>query len=385
MHEFTLHMPTKFVFGYNSFKRAGKEIRHHALKVLIVCSSGSVIRNGYLDELLNQLEAVGVRADVYDKVTSNPRVSMIDAGGRLAKNLHVDAIVGLGGGSAMDSAKGIAIVAKLDGSIWNYTAGHKTVHESLPVICIPTLSATGSEGNAYGVVTNDETKDKSSFVCFAAKPKVSIIDPKLNASVPVEYLYDGAVDIITHASEAYFSSGENAILNDGITLAIVKSVVESLNRLIKDPDDKDARATFTWASTLALVGVNDAGREGPYPIHAIEHALSGMYDISHGRGLAMLFPKYLEMFKNLLAEKIINFAKIFNPNTASADEGIDAFKTWLKSIDRDLMFKDLDLPDDKLSELADSVIRAAGNKHGQIGAPKAMGKEEIIKLYKMCV
>ena len=385
MHEFVLHMPTKFGVGQGVVNRAGKEIRRHALKVLIVCSSGSVIRNGYLDNLLNQLEEAGVRADVYDKVTPNPRVSMVDTGGRLAKNLNVDAIIGLGGGSSMDAAKGVAMVAKLDGSIWDYTAGHKTVHDSLPVVCIPTLSATGSEGNAYGVVTHDETMDKSAFVCFAAKPVVSIIDPELNASVPSNYLYDGAVDIITHTSEAYFSSGEDAPLNDGITLTIIKSVVESLARLQKNPKDTDARSTFTWASTLALMGINDAGREGPFPIHSIEHALSGTYDISHGRGLAMLFPKYLEMYKDMLANKITAFGKVFDPAVLNADEAILAFRKWLASIDRDLMFKDLNLPDDKLSELADSVIRSAGNKHGKIGGPKEMGKEDIIKLYKMCI
>jgi alcohol dehydrogenase YqhD (iron-dependent ADH family) len=385
MHEFTLHMPTKFVFGHDVFQRAGKEIRRHALKVLVVCSSGSVIKNGYLDNLLNQLEEAGVRADVYDKVMPNPRVSIIDAGGRLAKNLNVDAVVGLGGGSSMDAAKGVAMIAKNGGSIWDYTAGHKTVHDSLPVICIPTLSATGSEGNAYGVVSNDETMDKNSFVCYGARPVVSIIDPELTSTVPVAYLYDGAVDIITHSTEAYFSSGENAILNDGITLALVKSVVESLDRLKKDPKDKDARSTFTWASTVALVGINDAGREGPFPIHSIEHALSGMYDISHGRGLAMLFPKYLEMFKEMLSDKIIDFGKVFNSDITNADEAILAFRTWLKSIDRDLMFSDLDIPSDKLEELADSVLRTAGNKHHQIGAPRAMGKEEIIALYKMCL
>ena len=385
MHEFTLHMPTKFVFGYGAFHRAGKEIRRHALKVLIVCSSGSVIKNGYLDDLLNQLEDLGVRADVYDKVMPNPRVSMIDAGGRLAKNLNVDAVVGLGGGSAMDAAKGIAMVAKNDGSIWDYTAGHKTVHDSLPVICIPTLSATGSEGNAFGVVSNDKTMDKSAFVCYGARPVVSIIDPELTSTVPVDYFYDGAVDIITHSTEAYFSSGEDAPLNDGITLALVKSVVESLERLRKDPKDKDARSTFTWASTVALVGINDAGREGPFPIHSIEHALSGMYDISHGRGLALLFPKYLEMFKEMLSEKIINFGKVFNPKVLNADEAIMSFRIWLQSIGRDLMFSDLNIKEDKLEELAESVLRTAGNKHNQIGAPKPMGKKEIIELYKKCI
>ena len=385
MHEFTLHMPTRFVFGHDVFKRAGKEIRRHALKVLIVCSPGSVVRNGYLDDLLNQLETAGVRADVYDKVMPNPLVSMVDAGGRLAKTLNVDAVVAIGGGSAMDAGKGIAIVAKHDGSIWDYTVGHKTMKDSLPVICIPTLSATGSEGNPNGVVTNDETQDKSAFVCHGTRPVVSIIDPELTSSVPTDYFYDGAVDIITHATEAYFSSKEDAPLNDGITLAIVKSVVESLDRLIANSKDKDARSTFAWASTVALVGINDGGREGPFTIHSVEHALSGMYDISHGRGLAVLFPKYLEMFKDMLAGKIIDFGKVFDSSVKTADEGIAAFRKWLAAIDRDLLFSDLGLPSDKLSELADSVIRTAGNKHGKIGAPKEMGKKDIIALYKKCI
>jgi alcohol dehydrogenase YqhD (iron-dependent ADH family) len=385
MHEFTLHIPTKFIFGNGVFNRAGREIRKTAQKVLIVCSSGSVVKHGYLDTILNLLEAVGVRADVYDKVTPNPRVSMVDAGGRLAKSLHVDAVVGLGGGSAMDAAKGVAIVAKQDGSIWDYTTANKTVHESLPVICIPTLSATGSEGNAYGVVTNDETLDKAAFVCRGARPVLSIIDPELTMTVPRDYILDGAVDIITHVCEAYFSSYDNdAICNDKITLALTETVVLALDRILKDPEDADARASLAWASTLALIGINEAGREGPHTIHVVEHALSGMFDISHGRGLALIFPKYLTFFKKLLSEKLPSFGRVFDPAVQTPDAAIAAFETWLGSIDRNLMFGNLDIPSSAIPALADSVLRTAGNKNNEIGAPKAMTRDDIIALYNMC-
>jgi alcohol dehydrogenase YqhD (iron-dependent ADH family) len=385
MHEFTLHIPTKFIFENGVFQRAGREIRKSAQKVLIVCSSGSVIKHGYLDALLNLLESVGVRADVYDKVTPNPRVSMVDAGGRLAKSLHVDAVIGLGGGSAMDAAKGVAIVAKQDGSIWDYTTANKTVHESLPVICIPTLSATGSEGNAYGVVTNDETLDKSAFVCRGARPVLSIIDPELTMTVPRDYILDGAVDIITHVCEAYFSSYDNdAICNDKMALALTETVVLALDRILKDPEDADARAALAWASTLALIGINEAGREGPHTIHVVEHALSGMFDISHGRGLALIFPKYLTFFKGLLSEKIPPFGRVFDPAVQTPDAAIAAFEAWLGSIDRNLMFGDLDIPSSAIPALADSVLRTAGNKNNEIGAPKAMTRDDIIALYKMC-
>ncbi|MCK4812961.1 MAG: iron-containing alcohol dehydrogenase [Candidatus Marinimicrobia bacterium] len=385
MHDFILHIPTKFVFGNNVFQRSGNEIRKIALKVLIVCSSGSAVKNGYLDTLLNLLEEAGVRADVYDKVMPNPRVSMIDAGGRLAQNLNVDAIIGLGGGSAMDAAKGVAMVAKHGGSIWDYTIKHKTLHSSLPVICIPTLSATGSEGNAYGVITHDETLDKNAFVCASTKPVLSIIDPQLTTLVPMDYLLDGAVDIITHATEAYFTSTEDAIFNDKLSLSLTESVIEALARILKNPDDVDARATLAWVSTVALIGINEAGREGPHSIHVIEHALSGMFDISHGRGLAMLFPKYLTMFKDVVANKLIPFGKIFDPEVDSADSAITAFTAWLKNINRDLMFDDFNIPADAIPALADSVLRTSGNKNNQIGAPRAMDKKDIETLYRMCV
>ncbi|MBW6457661.1 MAG: iron-containing alcohol dehydrogenase [FCB group bacterium] len=386
MHDFTLHIPTKFIFGNGVFQRAGREIRKIAQKVLIVCSSGSVVKHGYLDTLLNLLEAAGVRADVYDKVTPNPRVAMVDAGGRLARSLHVDAVIGLGGGSAMDAAKGVAMVAKQEGSIWDYTTANKTVHESLPVICIPTLSATGSEGNAYGVVTNDETLDKAAFVCRDARPVLSIIDPELTMTVPRDYLLDGAVDIITHVCEAYFSSvNEDAVCNDKITLALTETVVLTLNRILRDPADADARAAFAWASTLALVGINEAGREGPHTIHVVEHALSGMFDISHGRGLAMIFPKYLTLFKDLLADKLPPFGRVFDPSVQTPDEAVASFTAWLSSIDRDLMFPDFNIPADAIPALADSVLRTAGNRSNEIGAPKAMKRDNIIALYEMCV
>jgi butanol dehydrogenase len=386
MHEFTLHIPTKFIFGNGVFQRSGKEIKKIAQKVLIVCSSGSAVKYGYLDTLLDLLAESGVRADVYDKVMPNPRISMVDAGGRLAKSLHVDAVIGLGGGSAMDAAKGIAIVARHGRSIWDYTTSNKTVHESLPVICIPTLSATGSEGNAFGVVTHDETLDKGAFVCRGARPVLSIIDPVLTMSVPRDYLLDGAVDIITHACEAYFSSYDNdAICNDKMTLALTETVVLTLDRILNDPEDANARAALAWASTLALIGINEAGREGPHTIHVAEHALSGMFDISHGRGLALLFPKYLIMFKDLLGEKLIPFGKIFDPKVTSPDESIDAFRSWLSRIDRDLMFEDMNLPAKAIPALADSVLRTSGNKNDQIGAPRPMSRDDIIDLYRMCV
>lgn len=385
MRDFSLHIPTKFIFGPKVLDRAGKEIRPHALKVLIVCSSGSVIRHGILDRLLNSFTDAGIRADVYDKVTPNPKVSMIDAGGRLAQNLNVDAVIGLGGGSAMDAAKGIAIVARHGGSIWDYIAHKKTVHTSLPVISIPTLSATGSEGNAYGVVTDDDTLDKASFVCWGARPLLALIDPELTLSVPTDYVVDGAVDIISHSIEAYFTSKDHAPLNDRMSLAMVETVVETLPLIIKEPENIEHRNVLAWTATMALNNINDAGREGPWPIHALEHPLSGQFDISHGRGLAMMLPAYLSYFKGKLGDKLIRFGKCFNSEIKTDDEAISALIDWLKNIDRYLSFADLNIPETSIPDLADSVLRISGNKNNQLAGPEFMDKQHITAIYKLCL
>jgi butanol dehydrogenase len=386
MRSFTLHIPTRFVFGNDNLERSGKEIRPLAQKVLIVCSSGSVVRTGMLDRLLKSLEAAGIIADVYDQVTPNPRVSMIDKGGKLAADLRAEAIIGLGGGSAMDAAKGVAIVAQNGTSIWNYVHINGFAKQALPVIAIPTLSATGSEGNGFGVVTHDETLQKLSFVSPAVRPILSIIDPKLTMSVPEDYFRDGVVDVITHSIEAYISSKDYAPLNDRFSLALIKTAIEMGEKILADPENLEYRGVFAWTAMMALNGINDAGREGPYPVHTMEHPLSGLYDLSHGRGLALLLPRYLRYFQEEKAEKITAFGQaVFDGAIQNADEALTAFENWLEKFQRRLTFQSLNIPQEAIPALVDMVFETMANRKGNISGPREMSRDDLMAIYQRCL
>ncbi len=386
MRDFTLHIPTKFIFGIDTVNRIGKEIRKIANTVLIVCSSGSVKETGLLQRIEDNLQKSNVKVYVYDKVQPNPTTSIIDNGAKFIKDLNIDAIIGLGGGSAIDTAKGIGIVAKNEKSIWDFVHINKTTKKSLPIIAIPTISGAGSEGNPYGVVTNDQTKEKVSFICYDARPKISIIDPKLTLTVPTDYLIDGAIDIIIHSLEAYFSSKDIAPLNDRISLSIAKTVIEILPKIVENKNDLELRKTLSWSAVLALNDINDSGREGAYPMHALEHPLSGHYNISHGRGLAMIFPRYLEYFSELKTEKIINFGKfVFDNSIKTTDDVNIHLQKWLKQFNRDLSFKDFNIPEMEIKNFVDEIIKINGNRFDRISGPREMNREDISNIYNNCI
>jgi len=386
MRNFTLHIPTKFIFGIDSVERIGKEIKKFANNVLVVCSSGSVKNSGLLDKIKKNLKDSKVKFSIYDKVKPNPTVSIIDNGAKFVKNLNIDAIIGVGGGSAIDTAKGIGIVAENGKSIWDFVHINKTVKRSLPIIAIPTISAAGSEGNPYGVVTNNDTKEKVSFICYSARPKISIIDPKLTLTVPKDYLIDGAIDIIVHAIEAYFTTKDFAPLNDRFSLSIVKTVVEILPKIIKDPNDLELRGILSWSAVMALNDINDSGREGAYPMHALEHPLSGHFNVSHGRGLAMIFPRYLEYFSELKSEKIINFGKsIFDSSLERTEDVIIAIENWLELFGRKIKFSDLGIPDNAINTFTEEVMKINGNRFGKISGPRQMNKDDVKNIYNNCL
>jgi alcohol dehydrogenase YqhD (iron-dependent ADH family) len=381
MRPFTLHIPTRFVFGWGNLDRIGLETKRFAQKVLIVCSSGSAIKTGTLDRVIRSLAGEGIEVDVFDQVTPNPRVSMVNRAGELARDLKVQAIIGLGGGSAMDTAKGAAIVAVNGGSIWDYVHIHKTVNNALPVVAIPTLSATGSEGNAYGVVTHDETRQKAGFVCYATRPKVAVIDPELTLSVPEDYLKDGAVDIISHALEAYFTTRDEAPLNDGLSLLLTRTAAEAIQHILKDPVAQLPRETFAWTATLALSDLNDAGREGPYAMHALAHPLSGLYDISHGRALALIIPRYLKTFLDVCHNKILKLGETFGYPGTDSGEALHTFINFLHSIDRDLSWKDLNIQNPDIDLLTDHVFALNQNRKGFVQGPRSMTRDDVKTIY----
>jgi alcohol dehydrogenase YqhD (iron-dependent ADH family) len=395
MLDFQLHMPTRIVFGRGVVEQAGAEAAKIAGKAMVVTGRTATKKTGVLDRVVKSLEAAGVEVVVFDKIEPNPRTHTVDEGGRIAREEKVGLIIGLGGGSPMDAAKAIATVA-LSGhpSHW-YISGNRTgkwkellpVQEALPIMTIPTLAATGSEANSGGVLTHEETKEKGGMNGPALFPKVAVIDPELTFTVSPEYTADGAVDMFTHLYEAYLTGEEDAIVQDHITEGLIRAVVENGPIAVKEPTHYEARAALMWASTLALIGIPNAGRGGTFPVHAMEHTLSAWYDISHGRGLAILAPAY---FKRVAEDRPHRLARLGRnvfgvqeaDDRAAAEKTIDATIEWFKSMNVYLKLRDVGISRDTLAPMAAEAVRVGGRGEGFIKATRQLDEKEVLAIYE---
>jgi len=387
--------PTRVIFGAGEFSRLGEEASAIGKHALIVTGKSSTRKSGVLDKSIELLNASGVDSTVFDEIEPNPRSTSIDRAASIVKESACDFVIGLGGGSPMDAAKVISVVAAGGGSSWDYIYHSpdvevRPVESALPIITVPTLAATGSEANGGAVVTNWEENDKAPLIHPMMYPVFSIVDPELSISVPTNYTADGGVDIISHAMETYFSSPVFTPLQDRITEGIIRTVMESLPRAVKDGTDLEARTQLSWCSTVALCGIPNAGRLGGFPIHAIEHALSAHYDISHGRGLSILMPHIMKHTSEHKLDKYVAFARnIFfvdvdsmSPQDA-AIEGISRFVDWQKTVGMHLSLSDVGIDKSKFDEMADDTIRLYGYGEKFINNLRPLYREDILKILEM--
>jgi len=394
MQNFIFNNPIKMIFGPGELNKIGIEAKAIGKKAMIVTGKGSASKFNILSSVLKHLKKAGVETVVFDKVEPNPRIITVDEAAQIARKGKCDLIIGLGGGSPMDAAKAIAAGAAENVPIWDLIPHGQTpkpLTRALPIIEIPTLAATGSEGNCGGVFTNWETHEKAVLFHPILYPKVSIIDPELTLTVPENYTIDGGIDIICHVIEGFFTGVDKTPIQDRFALSIVRVVMDSLPQVIESPKDIDARSQLSWASTLALSGLINLGRGGSYPLHAIEHALSGYYDISHGRGLAILLPRLMEYSYSSRPEKYAMMAReLFGINENSKDENqmakasVDGIIKFLKSVKCYLKLSDVGITDDsRFEQMADDTLKIYSADGKSLNNPKLLFKEDIIEVYRM--
>ncbi|ASS74555.1 butanol dehydrogenase [Tumebacillus algifaecis] len=395
MLNFQLSMPTRILFGRGEVEKAGAEAAKMAGKVLLVTGRTATRKTGVLQRVINSLETAGVEVVVFDKIEPNPRTHTVDEGGRIAREEGCELIIGLGGGSPMDAAKAIAAVALSGHPSHEYIAGNQTgrwrellpVQEALPIMTIPTLAATGSEANNGGVLTHEETKEKGGFSGPALFPKVTIIDPELTFTVSPEYTADGAVDMFTHLYEAYLTGADDALVQDHLTEGLIRAAVENGPIAVQEPTHYEARAALMWASTLALIGLTGAGRGGSFPMHQMEHTLSAFYDISHGRGLAILAPAY---FKRVAVDRPDRLARMGRncfgvtelDDKVAAEKTIDAVIAWFKSMNVYLKLSDLGIEREMLATMAEESVRVGGRGQAFIPATRELDVKEVLAIYE---
>jgi alcohol dehydrogenase YqhD (iron-dependent ADH family) len=343
---------------------------------------------------MDYLEREGVSAVVFDQVEPNPRATTVDKAGEIARKNSCDSVIGVGGGSPMDAAKAIAVAAVEDKPIWNFIPHGNgepiPVTRALPIMEIPTLAATGSEANCGGVITNWETHEKAVLSSRYLYPKVSVIDPELTLSVPPDYTADGGIDIICHVIETFFTGVEDTPVQDRFALAVIKTVIENLPRAIKDIQDVSTRTNLSWAAAVALSGMVNSGRGGSYPIHALEHALSGHYDISHGRGLAILLPAVMEYSfmarprkYSMLARELFDIHRNGKSDEELASEGVQRMKDFLQSVDRLLTLKDVGITsEEKFERMAEDTLRIYGVNQEYLVNPRPLYRDDIVTIFK---
>ncbi|MDD3342597.1 MAG: iron-containing alcohol dehydrogenase [Sulfurospirillaceae bacterium] len=360
MVDFTYHNPTKIEFGKNKEKFIGSALAEDNItKVLLCYGSERIKSNGLYEKVTSRLKEKGIAWVELSGIISNPVLSKVYEGIKIAKTEKVEAILAIGGGSVLDSAKSIAAGALYHYDVWDFFIGKSVIEKALPVYAIMTLAATGSEMNGFAVVTNDTLQQKYNIASIHVYPRLSILNPELTKSVPKNYLAYSAVDIIAHVIEGYLTASIQPHFQSRMVENIILTVMETTEILLQNPEDYNARAEFTWAATQALNGSTTAGTNlSIFPNHMIEHSLSALFNIAHGAGLAIVIPAWMSWFHTQNPTQFKRFAqKIFGEK--SAEEGIIALKSWFAKIGAPVSLKEAGISTDSIPAIAANVFLAA--------------------------
>jgi alcohol dehydrogenase YqhD (iron-dependent ADH family) len=335
-------------------------------------------RLGILDKAADMLERAGMQAFLFDKIEPNPRAATIDEGAALVRKEHVDLIIALGGGSAMDAAKGIALAAAGDRLVWHYlTTRDNPSLKVPPLMMVPTVAASGSEVNSGAVITDWNSHEKRVLSRPSLQPKTAIIDPELTMSLPLGPTLAGGVDIFCHALEPYITATNPEDLNDGWREAMMRNVVKYLPVLRDNLHNVEARRALAWASTIACSAFSSlGGGDGSMTLHGIEHPLSGLYDITHGDGLAAMLPAWLADVARVKTDRV----QLLGERVFGAGDGQKAVEDWLKSVGMRLRLEGLGVDRDKIPELA---RLAPVSSPWIVNNPTPLEQDDLQRLYRM--
>lgn len=391
MENFAYYTPTKVVFGKDEEKNVGKLAKDFgAKKVLIHYGGGSAVRSGLIDRIKTSLTEENIAFVELGGVKPNPRLSLIYEGIKLAKENGVDFILAVGGGSVIDSAKGIGYgVANPDiEDVWDLYIGKKKTQKCAPIGVVLTIAAAGSEMSSGSVVTKEDEQLKRSYGCDNARPKFAIMNPELTYTLPKYQIACGVVDIMMHTMERYFSPVGNLELTDKIAEGLLKTMIKYGKLSLENPTNYEARAEIMWASSLAHNGLTGCGGIGDWSTHQLEHDLGGVYDIAHGAGLAAVWGSWARYVYKENPRRFAQFAEnVFGIEKIGTDEemaikGIEAMENFYKDIEMPISISEtgINLSDEDVEMLAE---KCSNNGTRYIGSFKKLFKEDMAKIYSM--
>ena len=391
MKDFNYYAPTEVVFGENSEEQVAALVKKYGgTKVLVHYGGKSAERSGLLDKICGLLTEGGIAFKKLGGVVPNPRLSLVHEGIKLCREEGIDFILAVGGGSVIDSSKAIAYGVPYKGEVWDFYLGKDKATEMLPVACVLTIPAAGSEMSEASVITNEDGDVKLGYSNNLSRPKFAIMNPKRTFTLPPYQTAAGVTDMMMHTMERYFTKDDDMDLTTDIAEAMLRSMKDAIFAVLKNPEDYRYRAQIMWGGSLMHNGLTGCGVTDDWATHQLEHELSGMFDVTHGAGLAAIWPSWARyvMHENLsrfvrFAANVMNVPNDFTDPEGTALKGIEAMERFYHAIGMPINIKELigkDITDEEIKEMTRKCSRNYQHTCGQLKVLKAEDMENIYKM-----
>jgi alcohol dehydrogenase YqhD (iron-dependent ADH family) len=385
MENFTFINTTKIIFGKGTENQAGAEAARHGRKILLHYGGGSIKKYGLYDRVLKSLKDAGLEVIELGGVKPNPMLDLVKKGIDICRKEKIDFILAVGGGSTIDSAKAIASGIPYSGDVWDFYSGKAELKEILPMGVVLTIPASGSESSSSSVITNEDGMYKRGFVSDLLQPKFAILNPEVTYTLPPYQSACGAADIMAHIMERYFTAVKNVDLTDRLCEAALKTVINNVSVVLEEPKNYDARAEIMWAGSIAHNNLLGTGRIGDWGSHKIEMEISGIYDLAHGAGLAVILPAWMKYVYKKDVERFAQFAvRVWDQEPdfyhleKTALLGISRLKDFYKGIGLPVTLKEANIPYDRLEEMAKKCTES-----GPVGNLVKLDEDSVLKILVM--
>ena len=386
--DFTYYTPTEVVFGRGAEEHVAELVRKHGgHKILVHYGGGSAKRSGLLDKICGQLTEAGIPFVTLGGVVPNPRLSLVHEGIELCRREGIDLILAIGGGSAIDSSKAIAYGVPYAGDVWDFFCGKAKPAAALPVGCVVTNPASGSEMSDSCVITNEETMDKRGYSSPLGRCRFAVSNPERTFTLPPYQTAAGVTDIMMHTMERYFSNDMDMDLTEALAEALLRTLKENASKALANPSDYGARTQIMWGGSLAHNGLTECGMQRDWACHKMEHELSAMFDVTHGAGLSALWPAWARYVYKSNVDRFVRFAVRVMGIPAGAPEetalrGIEAMEQFYREIGMPVNTTELlgrPLTDAEIEEMA---RRCSHDGAITVGNLRVLTRQDMAQIYK---
>ncbi len=383
MNNFNWSLKTDIYFGKAEIIKLKDILKEHK-NILLVYGSGSIKRNGIYQEVQELLS--GFNLYEVNNINPNPLVEDVERGVEVARENDCDCVLAIGGGSVIDCGKAIACGIYYQGSPWDFIKDSRLITKTLPIYCVLTLAATGSEMNDGAVITNPLTNEKVGLHHQLIIPKAAILDPSYLSSLPAYQTAAGAIDTISHALENYFKKGDDCLLIDSMIEGIVKTVIECAPIVVNNPNNYSAQANLMLASGMALNGLTGLGKSGKWSCHAMGHVLSAFYNVTHGVSLAIVTPRWMEYVLNdQTVEKFNKYGTnvwgLSGEPYQVAEKAISLTKEFFESLNIPMTLKELEITKKDFKAMAEIAVRNGSLDNSIV----SLNVEDVVNIFEMCL